>query len=236
MKIKNKLLNIFKSDKEKNRVPQKIAAKYTGNPDFPFLVSFPRTGSHWLRMMMELYFDKPSLLLLFNKRYDEVNDYTCYHTHDMELEVEQKNVLYLYRDPVETIYSQLNFHKEATTDTTRILHWTTIYGNHLDKWLYKENFTTQKTILTYQGLKNDLPAEFKKVCDFFEEVFDEAKIKAIAVQVSKDKIKSKTKHDPRVINTKHDYVDQRRVFKKNTTDLIYKKLEEINPNIPSLFR
>ncbi len=33
------------------------------NPDLPYLISYPRTGSHWLRLVMEEYFDKPSLVV-----------------------------------------------------------------------------------------------------------------------------------------------------------------------------
>ena len=44
---------------------QEYARKYTCDPEFPFLVSYSRTGSHWLRMIMELYFEKPILVRIF---------------------------------------------------------------------------------------------------------------------------------------------------------------------------
>jgi len=43
----------------------KILDHFLKNADFPWLISFPRTGSHWLRMIMELYFEKPSLRRVF---------------------------------------------------------------------------------------------------------------------------------------------------------------------------
>ena len=91
-----------------------VIKSFTDNPDFPYLVSFSRTGSHWLRMIMELYFEKPSLVRAFY--FKDANDFTCYHTHDMDLELRRENVIYLYRNPVETVYSQLCYYKEDPDD------------------------------------------------------------------------------------------------------------------------
>ena len=60
------IFKLFKFVKESYGISdQKIWQKYTSNPEFPYLVSFPRTGSHWLRNVMELYFEKPSLTRVF---------------------------------------------------------------------------------------------------------------------------------------------------------------------------
>jgi hypothetical protein len=88
-----------------------IIEAFIENPDSPFLVSFPRTGSHWLRLIMELYFGRPSLVRVFY--YPERTDYLTLHTHDIDLDIERRNVIYLYRDPVDTVYSQLNYYKES---------------------------------------------------------------------------------------------------------------------------
>ena len=109
----------------------KIIEKFSANHQNTFLVSFPRTGSHWLRMMMELYFERPSLVRIFY--YPERKAYLTLHTHDLNLDVERSNVIYLYRDPVDTIYSQLQYHKEDIYDQERIAFWSDFYGRHLDK-------------------------------------------------------------------------------------------------------
>ena len=81
-------------------VDKLFLAKVLSDPDFPFLISFPRTGSHWLRMLMELYFEQPSLVRVFY--YKDNDNYLCYHHHDEDLKlVDKKNVIYLYRDPVD---------------------------------------------------------------------------------------------------------------------------------------
>ncbi|MGB1288530.1 MAG: hypothetical protein ACPG7F_18490, partial [Aggregatilineales bacterium] len=100
---------------------QSILDKFNANADNPYLVSFPRTGSHWFRMVAELYFERPTLVRAFY--YPEKTDYLFLHTHDIEIDVERRNVIYLYREPVATIYSQLNYYQEDTNDTAQIMHW-----------------------------------------------------------------------------------------------------------------
>ena len=46
------------------RVEAEVEKAYTANLQNPFLISFPRTGSHWLRMLCELYFERPTLVRL----------------------------------------------------------------------------------------------------------------------------------------------------------------------------
>ena len=47
------------------RHDDEVVKKNIEEPEFPFLISFPRTGSHWLRMIMELYFKRPALTRIF---------------------------------------------------------------------------------------------------------------------------------------------------------------------------
>jgi len=212
-------------------VSDAITKKFTQQPDFPYLVSFPRTGSHWLRMLMEFYFEKPSLKLIFYPEYKEAQEFTCFHRHDVELEIERANVIYLYRNPVETIYSQLNYYKENTDDLERIKYWSLIYAKHLTKWLFEEDFTTKKTILTYENLKNDLANEFKKLSEHFGVPFDENRLNEVSSRVSKNRLKEKTKHDNQVINISSEYADNRKNFKIKHSDFIKKIILDYNPKL-----
>ena len=121
---------------------RKVINNYISNPEFPFLISFPRTGSHWLRMLMEIYFEKPSLIRCFY--YGNSQAYTCIHQHDVELLIERQHVIYLYRNPIDTIYSQLQYNVENLDDVSSIEYWSEKYGKHLSKWLFDEKFTTKK--------------------------------------------------------------------------------------------
>ena len=129
-----KYFSRFNSDASFKITDKKLVSSFTDDPEFPFLVSFPRTGSHWLRLLMELYFEKPALVRAFY--YKDAMDFTCYHHHDENLELSgRKNVIYLYRNPVDTVYSQLCYYNQKIDDEARIQEWSNLYGRLLKKWL-----------------------------------------------------------------------------------------------------
>jgi hypothetical protein len=191
-------------------------------PANPVLVSFPRTGSHWLRMLMERYFERPTLVRKFF--YLDRDDYLIYHTHDLELDVKRSNVIYLYRDPVDTVYSQLRYHQEGMEDRDRIAYWSDLYGRHLDKWLHQETFIRQKTVLRYERLKADLPAEFARVCRHLELPFASQRLEEVAAEVSKDAVQEKTAHDSQVINLSQGYASEREQFRAGQGSLVWEGL------------
>lgn len=215
------------------RADMELTNKFISNPEFPYLVSFSRTGSHWLRMMMELYLEKPSLKLLFFTDVEQAKDYSCYHTHDMDLQVRPRNVIYLYRNPVETIFSQMTYHEQDLTDVELVLAWADHYARHVKWWVLDEDFTSKKVILTYEGLKNDIEGEFKKISEFFGVPYDQELVNSVAANVSKEKISEKTKHDPKVINLDNEYSSRRQKFisdhQAQINSLILSRYPELQP-------
>ena len=211
-----------------------IVRQFISNPTNTLLVSFPRTGSHWLRMLMELYFERPTLKLVFY--YPKVTDYIAYHTHDLDLDMEHPTALYLYRDPVDTIYSQLSYHKEALNNTERIVYWADLYGRHLDKWLHTEKFSTKKTILRYEGLKQDLPTEFAKVAQHFGFELDSQKLVRIAAATTKEETKRKTTHDQQVVNLKKGYTNGRNDFYRHSSEIVWDALLKDRPHLKEDFQ
>jgi len=203
-------------------------------PGFTWFISFPRTGSHWIRMLMELYFEKPSLVEIYY--YKDAKEFTCYHHHDINLTIGGcTNVLYLYRDPTDTIYSQLKYENVDINDKEQIKFWTEIYGKHLAKWLFEESFTTKKTVISYEMLKKDMNGEFKKICEHFNQPFDQQKLEKISMQVSKETLKEKIKHDNQVVNLTQNYSSERNEFKKNHKKEIMKIINSIHPEMEMLF-
>lgn len=200
------------------QIANEVVESNISDLDFPFLISFPRTGSHWLRMIMELYFEKPSLVRVFY--YSNVTGFTCYHRHDEELNVTRKNVIYLYRSPVDTIYSQMAYCKEDLKNSERVVHWANSYGRHLQKWLLDEAFTTKKTILTYEGLTDDMASEFIKVCDHFNKAFQAERLFECVRKVTKCEVQNKTWHDPQVIDNSEDYAKNKELFVNENGKLI----------------
>lgn len=215
----NRRINSISNKHERSiQVEQKVVERFIADPDFPFLISFPRTGSHWLRMVMELYFEKPSLVRIFY--YKDATDFTCYHRHDEDLTIQRQNVIYLYRCPVETIYSQLNYYQEDIDDRERIMYWADLYGRHLAKWLLQEEFTTRKTVITYEGMKKHIQGEFKKICHHFSVTFNRERLQPALTKVTKTEVKRKTLHDRKVINLSAAYRGEKEKFKKGYSSFI----------------
>jgi len=203
-------------------VDEKAVEGFLEEPSNLALVSYPRTGSHWLRMLMELYFERPVLRRAFY--YPDRTDYLAYHTHDVDLDFQRENVIYLYRDPVDTVYSQLRYHEDPPDSRKRIAHWADQYGGHLNKWLFQERFTTHKTVLTYEGMKRDLRAEFAKVLAHMGLALDAARLNAAAERVSRDEVKRKTLHDSHVVDLRAAYERERARFRATQSDFVWKVL------------
>jgi len=212
---------------------QAIIEEFVANPDNTFLVSFPRTGSHWLRMLMELYFEQPSLVRLFY--YPENRDFLTLHTHDLDLDVQRSHVIYLYRDPVDTIFSQLYYHDETLNDRNRVVYWSDLYGRHLDKWLHRERFTSRKTILTYEGMKEDLAAEFIKITEHFGREFDKGRLEQSAKLVSKETVRQKTRHDKKTVQLDNSYEIQRQDFRESQGSFVWGILVNDRPYLVNYF-
>ena len=213
---------------------QKNIDSFISNPANTFLVSFPRTGSHWLRMMMELYFERPTLVRAFY--YFDKTDYLTYHTHDLDLDLVRQDVIYLYRDPIPTIFSQLMYHKENIDDTERIIHWTSIYGKHLDKWLVNEKFTTHKTLINYEALKANLIQEFSKITKHFGSALHSVKLEEVSQKISKVEVKNKTKHDSQVMNLDDGYTFTRKRFADTYNDLIWETIYKKRRHLKQFFQ
>ncbi|MFZ2161794.1 MAG: sulfotransferase domain-containing protein [Sideroxyarcus sp.] len=231
--IKTYVTRILNQDGSVSVNDPKIIKAFTDNPDFPYLVSFSRTGSHWLRMIMELYFEKPSLSRIFY--FNDATDFTCYHRHDMDLGLRRNNVIYLYRDPVETVYSQLCYYKEEPDNLERRQHWTNLYARHLSKWLIHDDFTKKKTVVTYEGMKADMHKEIEKVCAHIGADLDPVKLDSALAQVSREELKRKTKHDQQVINLTDSYRHERESFRNNYGDWVFDELYSIEPALEKLF-
>ena len=151
----------------------------------PLFVSFPRTGSHWINCVMELYFDRPRLREVRTTLFDKNRtDWMWFHDHDLDLTIRHPHVLYLYRDPVGTIFSNLNYNatrpdlpffgKNPLEAEEKIISGLCDdYREHLRKWILSEGGA--HTWIYYNRLRSSWESEFQKVCRFFEKPFDQAR-------------------------------------------------------------
>lgn len=211
LKPKN-MKSIFCHGVREGAIRPKAIKTFQADPGSPYLISFPRTGSHWLRMILELYTDCPLLVRTFFSHTN--NNYLLLHTHDMNLTEQRKNVVYLYRYPTDVIYSQINYYKQDLDNKIHISFWSNQYACHILHWLFVEKFTEKKTVITYEGLKNNIEGEFKKVCRHFDIDFNGEKLHRIAQKITKLKVAQKTTYDNQIINKEIEYLNNREWFKK----------------------
>jgi hypothetical protein len=183
-------------------------------------------------MMMELYFDRPSLVRMFF--HTRSSDFLTYHTHDLDLDTERANVVYLYRDPVDTVYSQLRYHQQPHTEQS-IEPWAELYGRHLDKWLYQERFTERKTIVRYDRMVHSTASEFEKLCHHFDQPFNPRKLDQAVSLSSKERVKKKTPHDPQVVTLVPDYESTRETFRLQSGDLVWTIVLRDRPHLSEAF-
>lgn len=180
MKIKPEPTNI--KLRIKNLIEEKDIWKY------PLFISYPRSGSHWLNVIMELYFNRPRLrksrvTILDKSR----KDWMWIHDHDWYLRIIDKlekgkihphgKILYLYRNSldVEKSYKKLrkNLYGMETVSEDILEHVTRHQKKYLDKpyvvAIQYENFKN----------KNKRANEFKKICEFFNKPFNKQKIEKL---------------------------------------------------------
>jgi hypothetical protein len=203
--------------------------------EIPYYVGVSRSGSHWIRLVLEGYLDGKSPISSFiackddiNVLYSRLNDFKG--THDMELDFVYNNVIYLYRNPIDCIFSNLKYDGTAITDKSAVDYYLNIWILHIQKWVYDEKFTNKKVVLCYEKLKNNFVDEFSKLLIFLNLEVDADKIIESKEIYTKSKIKQIV-HDKKVINDESDYEIQRIKFIELFGEYIVSKLPESHKSI-----
>ena len=201
------------------------------DPKFPALVSFPRSGCHWLCMLMELYFERPLLEHVYY--FHDNTNYLAIHTHDHYLMTKKESVIYLYRNPVDTIYSILRYYETPLTDKRVVIEMANKYIQHLRHWILNETFSLEKTIITYDKLQATFTSEFVKVIKHFEEfdVADKLKINDIHLIATKKELLRKEPGNRRVSNLSDEYRRSRIKFRDNYDSYIYDYILSREPKL-----
>lgn len=198
----------------------------------PYYVGFPRSGSHWIRLNLEGYTNGNSPISSFlaaenesvHQLYARADKGEFRGTHDMDLNFEHKDVIYLFRNPVDTIYSQLVYEGENICKES-IDKYLSIWISHINKWCFDETFTNKKTIICYEKLNKSFVEEFSKIVKHLGLEVDEDKIRETYKRYSKEKILGII-HDKKVINTKISYGARRNEFQKSFSRYIMSKVPE----------
>ncbi len=195
----------------------------------PYFVSYPRTGSHWVRTILELYFDRPWLPNSFYNHTDK--RFIFFHDHGMSLGFEPENVLYIYRDPVDTVFSNLSYFgldNESIKNRNHVFEKTVEYGLHLIKWITTDTFTSKKTVLRYENIKSEPNRELKKAILHLGGGFDVELLKKCMERASKKEVQSNASYTNTVVaNTTSEYIKQRVDFRENFSDFICKTMQNL---------
>ena len=202
---------------EPGLIPKRFIRPYESNPDFPALISFPRTGSHWFRAVLEKYADRP---LLHRSFFHHKNaDFLLTHRHDEALALRRRHVIYMHRWPTDVIFSQLNYYQQDTEDDNLIRFWSHQYALHLIHWLYTEQFTRKKLVISYRELKEEPAKLYSQVCDHLGLDFNESALLDVYQQMDKQTVKSLT-DDEQAVNRDPDYNQRRQSFLSSKAELI----------------
>lgn len=180
--------------------------------NLPLFISFPRCGSHWLNCVMELYFNRPRLregrtTFLPPTR----QDWMWFHDHDLELNLNRKNVLYLYRNPVDVLFSDTMSEKEEINEKF-IFNRAKLYNKHLKLYLLEYQV---KCYIRYEDLIKDFNTTFAIATKFFNKEFDTNQLEKCKRTVTKEALaqRSKNKQFINMKLTTQDYSDQRDNFR-----------------------
>jgi hypothetical protein len=196
--------------------------------DMPVLISYPRSGSNWLNSIMELYFGRPRLRLgptSFLKNRRVRNDFMWFHDHDIysDLKLTHKNILYLYRNPCDVIFSLLMAEHDDVNQDLVDAQIKLIKAHH------KKYLCGEYPSICYEKCKNNLPKEFKTILGFFKhnEALDIERLSFCADRANKPALIAKAV-DKRYFNQSMmsaEYERRRRAFRDQYEACIYDRLE-----------
>jgi len=189
--------------------------------DVVLMVSYYRTGKHWLSMLMELYFGGPVLPDCF---YDRSAPMVAHHTHATGEEVNilpAPQTIYLYRDPVDTIFSQsFKQHNRWNFDEYQITRHARRYGEHLATWLHPERVSCL-TLIRYECMQADFP----RICALYGQECDQERLGRVFAQATKKEMTQRVRA-PRaklwVTRTDREYARARNVFRGQFAGLVWR--------------
>jgi hypothetical protein len=187
-------------------------------PGLPLLVSFPRTGSHWLRVFLERWFDRPLMTRSFFEHAS--SDYLLSHTHALDdafdAVARERPVVYLHRSVLPTVFSELTYrHGEAGCDQAwaEVAGVADAYREHLAKWLGADAPAADRCVVAYEQLLDEPMPALDRVVRFLGGSLDESGAEQMWASCTHDLVAERTTHDPRVVARDRDLQQRRDVFR-----------------------
>ena len=218
------------------------------DPNTIRLVSYPRTGSHWLRLLIEVY---TGFYCYPQKFFSDTNPKKIWgiHIHNRIVAMPDKSeglqenlrkIIYLYRNPVDTIYSQLKYDKvlepgwSSANNNKDLDNKIDIliqeYRNHLIKWKNNAQNCNEYIEISYGELKNDTPNVLKKIINFIapNHKCNMEHLQKISEKITKEATKKVTPYDPNALND--EIVKSPELYEYSRNEFIKKYAGYINKN------
>ena len=215
---------------------------------YPLFISYPRSGSHWINSMMELYFDRPRLRRSRGTFRDKKRrDWMWMADHDIHLKVLKKlresksprKILFLHRNPADVIFSHLNAKyknfkyygyvsgekckdKEYMFGKESVLKETKEWLNHHQQYL-ENHGNIEITVIKYENFLDEKTylTEFKKICDHFNLPFNKHRIERLFKEYGKIDL------DKNKRTGAEEYKKEKKYFMKKWKALIEKEVKKL---------
>lgn len=141
-------------------------------------------------------------------------------THDLKLICKYKTVFYLYRNPIDTMYSYFKY-EGFPINKDNIKAKSEFWARHTEKWMFHPSCTQNKVIICFERLISEFQSEFGKLLHFMGLNINQSKIIAVKKSTTKKEIDSLVHvKDPKVINDSTEYHIQRCDFIAQFGELI----------------
>jgi hypothetical protein len=215
--------------------------------NFPRLISYPRCGSHWFRYIMEYTLEMPCIVSSYKFSNPNIDQCWGLHIHDRRLDNSDcpptknlKKVIYLWRNPVDVIYSQLrydgNLPDVLTTSSAEALNFGVDYliheyGSHLQRYRFNNSDIGEILEITYEQMREDTKGIISKSMEFLNLKFDKQKLQKVISECTKLKISQgindRSAIDMVAATQPEQHKNNKEVFKSIYENLIINKLKTV---------
>ncbi|XP_062051508.1 sulfotransferase 6B1-like [Lepus europaeus] len=183
--------------------------------DDVFLVSYPKSGTHWVAEIIE---NIPSARITLTppielgdiSRLEELNMYSgrrvipthlSYNLLPLDVKQKQCKIIYIVRNPKDTAVSLFHYYRDNphlpsvetwATFLELFLQGDVVYGSWFDHVLSWEEHKNDKNVLIifYEEMKKDLPKNIKKITTFLGINVSDSDINKIAWKASFSEMKT----------------------------------------------
>lgn len=188
----------------------------SANPDAVAVVGFYRTGTHWLCRLIQEYFGR--LIVNRGRNFGAAMPPWGFFHHDALRRMgAPRQVVYLYRDPVDTMFSwsQMLDTWEYTWDNIR--SGAEEYGKHLAHWL-APGYAGRLAAVRYECMREDFP----RICLLVDQEVDGGRLDYVLTRAAEERRMTTREHNRKwVFPLGPEYASARAGFRSEHTAFVW---------------